>query len=96
MVTAKGTRHTNSERARKRATTSRLRAVHRTSRDGTRYYKVYNLSKHVSYLVFRSVGVWRCNCEAGKAGVLCKHVVRVRDREEKRTKEEALRDATNS
>jgi hypothetical protein len=88
--------HTTSERARQRATISRLRAIHHTAPDGTRYYVVYNLKDHKKYVVQRNedyVQLWVCHCEAAKAGTRCKHVQRVLDREEARTKQEALTEA---
>lgn len=84
---------TASERARVRATQDRIRAVRHTTPSGIIYYKVYSLKARTKYLVLPVADEWRCTCEAGKAHKLCKHLVRVRDREEKRTKEEALRDA---
>jgi hypothetical protein len=84
---------TVSERARKRATGSRIRALFRTAPNGTPYYRVHNLTNHHVYLVKRtSTGIWYCHCEAAKAQSRCKHKQRVLDREEQRTKKEALQD----
>lgn len=81
---------TVSQRARQRATESRLRAIYHEPSNGQPYYVVYNLKQHHKYIVWLSLGVWRCTCEAGKAGTRCKHVQRVLDREERRVKQEAL------
>ncbi len=80
------------QRARQRARESRIRAVHKTTSIGTRYYTVYNLKDHRRYAVTQYNGVWVCHCEAAKAQLRCKHIQRVMDREEKRTKREALHD----
>lgn len=85
---------TVSQRARQRATESRLRAVRVPSKHagGQHWYKVYNLTKHVMYKVYR-VGInpngtdaWRCSCPT--QGQRCKHVQRVLDREEALTKQQ--------
>jgi hypothetical protein len=89
---------TISERARKRATQSRLRAIYHAphyGRQGTlvpAYYVVYNLTNHHKYTVSAHGNVWVCHCEGAKGGRRCQHVQRVLDREEKRTKQEALSD----
>jgi hypothetical protein len=84
---------TVAQRARQRARESRLRAVYHEPPNGAPYYVVYNLSGHRKYLVWHAFGAWQCNCEAGKAKQFCKHIARVRDREERRIKQEALRDS---
>lgn len=81
---------TDSERARKRATTSRIRAYHRTRLDGTHYYAVHNLCNHHKYLVANYNGVWACHCEGAKGKHRCQHLQRVLDREERRIRQEAL------
>lgn len=89
---------TVSERARKRATESRLRAIYhaqaynRAGEITAAYYTVYNLRDHRKYTVGYndSLGRWVCHCEAAKAQSRCKHVQRVLDREEKRIRAEAL------
>jgi hypothetical protein len=86
--------HTTSERARQRATDSRLRAIMVTKQDGTRYYIVHNLRSHAKYLVSLHYGAWMCHCEAAKAQTRCKHLQRVLDREERRTKQEAIQEGT--
>ena len=87
---------TASERARRRATESRLRAYYKppTNENDFPRYDVWNLTKHVKYVVWwnRHRNAWECTCLANNLRHLCKHVARVRDREEKRVKEEALRD----
>jgi hypothetical protein len=82
---------TVSERARHRATDSKLRAIFRITANGVPYYRVHNLTNHHVYLVKRTAtGTWYCHCEAAKANTRCKHKQRVLDREERRTKREAL------
>jgi len=83
---------TTSARARQRATQSRLRAIIHITDDGTRYYVVHNLKEGRRYVVGRVGEHWVCHCEASKAGLRCKHLQRVLDREEVRTKQEALAD----
>jgi hypothetical protein len=86
---------TVSERARHRATGSKLRALFRTTANGVPYYRVHNLTNHHVYLVKRTAtGTWYCHCEAAKAQIRCMHKQRVLDREERRTKREALREGT--
>lgn len=87
---------TTSERARKRATQSRLRAIYRAphhDRTGMYvpgYYIVYNLRDHRRYVVVNQFDNWVCHCEGAKAKARCKHLQRVLDREEKRIRAEAL------
>lgn len=83
---------TISDKARKRARESRLRAIIHIMEDGTRYYTVYNLRDKRRYVVGKVGQFWVCHCEASKAGSRCKHLQRVLDREEARTKSEALTD----
>jgi hypothetical protein len=95
---------TASERARVRATSSRLRAIyHAPTFDRVRgvvreagYYTVYNLDKHVHYTVWFNTlrEAWECTCQANNLKTRCKHVQRVMDREDKRVKQEALQDET--
>lgn len=84
---------TTSERARRRATQSRLRAIAHATNTGARYYIVYNLTAGRKYTVSQHNGAWTCHCEAAKARTRCKHLQRVLDREEARTRREALYDA---
>ena len=74
------------QRARRRARATRIRAVVKTTPVGTRYYKVYNLKNGHRYTVVRYEGAWICYCEAAMAHTLCVHVQRVLDRENRRTK----------
>lgn len=88
-------RETKQQRARKRATQSRLRAMLRyVDKNGHGLYKVWNLTKHVVYTVWwnNHEGWYECTCKANNLAVRCKHVQRVMDREEKRVKLEALKD----
>jgi uncharacterized Zn finger protein len=70
--------------ARKRAADSRIRAV--CDVPGQRY-RVY--SNHRAYTVWlnHAASTWECTCAAT---TVCKHIVRVMDREEERIKLEAL------
>ena len=91
---------TASERARARATDSRLRAIyHAPTMDRVTgrmreagYYTVYNLSKHVKYIVWYNTlrEAFECTCPANNLHTRCKHVQRVMDREEQRIRKEAL------
>lgn len=79
----------DSQRARTRATTSKLRAY---CHSPGLWYDVWNLTKHVKYNVWYNIyiGKWECTCPANNRDVRCKHVQRVMDREEKRIRLEAL------
>lgn len=92
---------TTSQRARKRATASRLRAIYHApkhDRTGTQpthgHYTVYNLTNHNKYTVWYNVhrGTWECTCPTNSSTTRCKHVQRVLDREERRIRKEALAD----
>jgi hypothetical protein len=74
------------QRARRRARQTRIRAVVQTTPVGTRYYRVYNLKNGHRYVVTQYDAGWVCYCEAAKAQTLCVHVQRVLDRERIRTK----------
>lgn len=87
---------TDSERARKRATESRLRAYCKIP---GRWYTVRNLSSGTKYTVWYLVshiagqyGTWECTCPTNNRDKRCKHVQRVMDREEQRIRQEALAD----
>lgn len=81
---------TTAQRARKRATQSRLRA-HRKSE---LRYEVKNLNTgklyHVWYNLHRSYPAWECTCLTNNRDYRCKHVQRVMDRKEHRIRVEAL------
>lgn len=81
---------TTAQRARKRATESRLRAY----RKSELRYEVWNLKNgklyHVWYNLHRSYPAWECTCVTNNRDYRCKHVQRVMDREEKRIRQEAL------
>lgn len=88
---------TVAERARKRASQSRIRAVyHAPNQDRVTgiftegWYRVYNLTRHVAYTVVRVNDAWHCTCPAISNRQRCKHVQRVLDREERRIKQEAI------
>lgn len=78
---------TTMSRARQRARESRLRAI--CNLPG-RWYTVWNLTKRVKYLVWFNVhrDDWECTCRTNNAQHICKHVARVKDREERRVKRE--------
>lgn len=82
---------TASERARKRATQSRLRAICNTP---GKWYTVHNLTSGSKYIVWYSVTTtpqhWECTCHTNSLQHRCKHVQRVLDREERRNRQEAL------
>jgi hypothetical protein len=89
---------TASQRARRRATESRLRAYyHAPKREGNHgYYVVHNLRTGAKYIVWynvhRNFPAWECECATNNLKQRCKHVQRVMDREERRVKQEALAD----
>lgn len=95
---------TASERARVRATISRLRAIyHAPTFDRVRgvmreagYYTVYNLSNGHKYTVWYNTlrDAFECTCPANNLKTICKHAARVRAREEKRIRKEALQEAS--
>jgi hypothetical protein len=81
---------TDSERARQRATTSRLRAYVKHNLNGTHFYVVHNLCNHHKYTIANYGGTWTCHCEGAKGKHRCQHLQRVLDREEQRIRQEAL------
>jgi len=89
---------TVSQRARQRATESRLRAIyHKPTKAEHGWYTVHNLRTGRKYKVWYQIHGnypgWVCECQAGRAHQRCKHVQRVLDREEQRVKQEALVEA---